>query len=343
MDEGTILVTGGTGFVGVSCIIRLLADGTRVRTTVRDLARADDLRELVRLGGADPDGVEVVAADLLDDAGWPDAVAGVTHVLHVASPFPVRQPKDEDELIAPAREGVLRVLSAARDAGVRRVVQTSSFAAIGYGRPNPGRAYTEEDWTDPDGPGVTPYIRSKTLAEHAAWQFIDREGGGLELATVNPVGIFGPAIGTDLSTSLELLRQLLDGGYPVVPNGTVSAVDVRDVADLHVLAMRHPDAAGERFLAVSGDAITYLDLSRFLRDRLGERARRAPTRVIPDWVVKAGAPFSRELRLMASELGRRGDASHGKATRMLGWTPRSREEAILASAQSLLDLGLVRA
>ncbi|MRX44542.1 SDR family oxidoreductase [Agromyces kandeliae] len=342
MDEGPILVTGGTGFVGVSCIIRLLADGARVRTTVRDLARADELRALVRLGGTDPDGIEVVAADLLDDAGWPAAVDGVTHVLHVASPFPVRQPKDEDELIAPAREGVLRVLRAARDAGVRRVVQTSSFAAIGYGRPNPGRPYTEEDWTDPDGPGVTPYIRSKTLAERAAWEFVDREGGGLELATVNPVGIFGPAIGTDLSTSLELLRQLLDGDYPVVPNGSASAVDVRDVAELHVLAMRHPDAAGERFLAVSGDAITYLDLSRFLRDRLGERARRAPTRVIPDWVVKAGAPFSRDLRQMASELGRRGDASHEKATRMLGWTPRSREDAILASAQSLLDLGLVR-
>ncbi|WP_400996795.1 SDR family oxidoreductase [Agromyces sp. GXQ0307] len=342
MDDELVLVTGGTGFVGITCIIRLLADGARVRTTVRDLARADEVRELVRRAGADPSGVEFVAADLTRDAGWSDAVAGAAYVLHVASPFPTRQPKDEDELIVPARDGVLRVLRAARDAGVRRVVQTSSFAAIGYGRPNPGRRYTEEDWTDPDGPGVTPYARSKTLAERAAWDFVACEGGRLELTTVNPVGIFGPAVGTDLSSSLELLRQLLNGDFPVVPNGSVGAVDVRDVADLHVRAMRHPDAAGERFLAVSGDAITYIELARLLRAGLGERARRVPRRVIPDWVVRAGAPFSRDLRLMSQELGRRADASHEKATRLLGWTPRDRDESVLASARSLVDLGLVR-
>lgn len=342
MSDELVLVTGGTGFVGTACIIRLLGDGVRVRTTVRDLGRADEVRELVRGAGADPGGIEFVAADLMHDAGWSEAVAGATHVLHVASPFPARQPKDEDELIVPAREGALRVLGAARDAGVRRVVQTSSFAAIGYGRPDPGRPYTEADWTDPDGPGVTPYAKSKTLAERAAWDFVDREGGGLEFATVNPVGIFGPALGTDLSSSLELLRQLLDGSFPVVPNGSVGAVDVRDVADLHVLAMRHPDAAGERFLAASGDAITYIELARLLRARLGERARRVPTRVIPDWVVRVGAPFNRELRLMSQELGRRGDASHEKATRVLGWTPRDRDESVLASARSLIDHGLVR-
>ncbi|BDZ55294.1 SDR family oxidoreductase [Agromyces marinus] len=341
MDDQPTLVTGGTGFVGIACVIALLADGARVRVTVRDLGRTDDLRRLVGLGGGDPDAVEVVAADLLDDAGWDAAVDGVGHVLHVASPFPVRQPRHDAELIAPARDGALRVLRAARDAGVRRVVQTSSFAAIGYGRAHPGRPYTESDWTDPDGRGVSAYVRSKTLAERAAWDFVEREGAGLELATVNPVGVFGPAIGTDLSSSLELLRQLLSGGYPMVPRGTVSAVDVRDVADLHVRAMRHPDAAGERFLAVSGDAFEYIELARLLRDELGERARRAPTRVIPDWLVRAGAPFSRELRSMATELGRRHDASHEKATRMLGWVPRPREEAVLASARSLVDLGLV--
>ncbi|WP_438853865.1 SDR family oxidoreductase [Agromyces sp. M3QZ16-3] len=344
MDDELVLVTGGSGFVGISCIVRLLGDGVRVRTTVRDLARADEVRGLARRAGADASGIEVVAADLLHDEGWSDAVAGATHVLHVASPFPTRQPKDEDEdeLIVPARDGALRVLRAARDAGVRRVVQTSSFAAIGYGRPNPGRRYTEEDWTDPDGPGVTPYAKSKTLAERAAWDFIARAGGGLELATVNPVGIFGPALGTDLSSSLELLRQLLNGAFPVVPNGSVGGVDVRDVADLHVRAMRHPDAAGERFLAVSGDAITYIELARLLRAGLGERARHVPTRVIPDWVVRAGAPFNRDLRLMSQELGRRGDASHEKATRLLGWTPRDRDESVLASARSLVELGLVR-
>jgi nucleoside-diphosphate-sugar epimerase len=342
MDDDLVVVTGGTGFVAVHCIVRLRADGVRVRATVRRPQRADDLRALVRLGGADPAGLEVATADLLDDAGWPAAVAGATHVLHVASPFPARQPRNEDELIAPALDGTLRVLRAARDAGVRRVVQTSSFAAVGYGRPHPGRRFTEEDWTDPASPAVTPYVRSKTLAERAAWDFVGREGGDLELATVNPVGVFGPAIGTDLSASLELLLALLNGRYPAVPRGTVNAVDVRDVADLHVRAMRHPDAAGERFLAVSGDAIAYAELSALLRAELGERGRRATTRVLPDWVVRAGAPFSTELRAMAAELGHRLDASHEKATRVLGWNPRPREEAVLAAARSLIDLGLVR-
>ncbi|MGR0221414.1 NAD-dependent epimerase/dehydratase family protein [Agromyces sp. ZXT2-6] len=342
MDDELVLVTGGTGFVAVHCIVRLFADGARVRATVRRPERADDLRDLVRQGGADPAGLEIATADLLDDAGWPAAVDGATHVLHVASPFPVRQPKDEDELIAPAREGALRVLRAARDAGVRRVVQTSSFAAIGYGRPHPGRRYTEADWTDPEAPDITPYVRSKTLAERAAWDFVGREGGDLELTTVNPVGVFGPAIGTDLSASLELLLALLNGRYPAVPRGSVNAVDVRDVADLHVRAMRHPDATGERYLAVSGDAFEYAELSALLRAEFGDRARRATTRVLPDWVVRTGALFSSEFRTMAGELGRRVDASHEKATRMLGWTPRPREEAVLASARSLIDLGLVR-
>jgi nucleoside-diphosphate-sugar epimerase len=342
MSDELVVVTGGTGFVAVHCILRLLTDGTPVRATVRDPGRADGLRALVRLGGADPTGLDIIAADLLDDDGWPAAMRGATHVLHVASPFPTRQPRHEHELIAPARDGTLRVLRAARDAGVLRVVQTSSFAAIGYG-PHPGRRFIEEDWTDPDRPGISAYVKSKTLAERAAWDFVDREGGDLELAVVNPVGVFGPALGTDLSSSLALLLALLNGRFPAVPRGSVNAVDVRDVADLHVIAMRHPDAAGERFLAVSGDAFTYPELAALLRAELGDGARRVPTRTIPDWVIRAGAPFSADLRAMARELDHRLDASHEKATRMLGWSPRSREEAVVAAARSLVELGLVRA
>ncbi|MBM7505970.1 SDR family oxidoreductase [Agromyces aurantiacus] len=353
MSGELVVVTGGTGFVGIHCVLRLLAgggggtsgdgdDAPRVRATVRDAARADDLRALVRLGGGDPERVEVAAADLLDDAGWRDALAGATHVLHVASPFPARQPRDERRLIEPARDGTLRVLRAARDAGVRRVVVTSSFAAVGYGA-HPGRPFTEDDWTDPDRPGLTAYVRSKTLAERAAWEFVDREGGGLELSVVNPVGVFGPALGADLSSSLLLLQVLLDGRIPAVPRGSVNAVDVRDVADLHVRAMRHPDAAGERFLAVSGDAFTYAELAALLRAELGHAARRVPTRTIPDWVIRAGAAFSADLRGLVADLGSRKDASHDKAARVLGWDPRPREEAVLASARSLIELGLVRA
>ncbi|WP_136707329.1 aldehyde reductase [Agromyces sp. H66] len=340
MSAELVVVTGGTGFVGSHCIVRLLDAGYRVRTTLRSLARADEVRALVRAGGADPAGLEYAQTDLLHDDGWRDAVAGATFVLHVASPFPVRQPKDPDELIAPARDGSLRVLRAARDAHVRRVVLTSSFAAVGYSS-RPDRPFTEDDWTDPDDPGLSPYVRSKAVAERAAWDFVDREGGDLELSVVNPVGIFGPALGTDLSSSVELLLALLKGSVPAVPRGQTSGVDVRDVADLHVRAMTHPDAAGERFLAVSGEPITYPDLARLLRDRLGEDARRVPRLVIPDWLVRVGASVNAELRAVLPELSRSRRASSEKARRMLGWQPRSRDEAIIASAESLVRLGLV--
>ncbi|GAA4373259.1 NAD-dependent epimerase/dehydratase family protein [Agromyces bauzanensis] len=340
MNDELVLVTGGTGFVGSHCIVRLLDAGYQVRTTLRSLARADDVRALVRAGGADPAGLEYAQADLLHDDGWHAAAAGAIYVLHVASPFPVRQPKDASELIAPARDGSLRVLRAARDARVRRVVLTSSFAAVGYSS-RPDRPFTEEDWTDPDDPGLSPYVRSKAIAERAAWDFVDYEGGDLELSVVNPVGIFGPALGADLSSSVALLRALLTGRVPAVPHGQTSGVDVRDVADLHVRAMMHPDASGERFLAVSGEPITYPDLARLLRERLGDDARRVPRIVIPDWVVRIGANLDADLRAMLPELNRSRRASSEKAQSVLGWRPRPRDEAIIASAESLLRLGLV--
>jgi len=342
MSGEIVLVTGGTGFIGAHCIVELLHAGYRVRTSIRSLERADDVRDMVRLGEADPDGIEFVAADLAHDDGWPEALAGATSVLHVASPFPVRQPKDENELITPARDGVLRVLRAARAAGVRRVVQTSSFAAIGY-RSDPGRPFTEEDWTDLSLPYLTPYIKSKTIAERAAWDFVEGEGDGLELAVVNPVPVFGPVLGRDFSTSVELLRRLLNGRAPAVPPGTTTGVDVRDVADLHVRAMTHPDAAGERFIAVAGDPITFHGLAMLLRDRLGADAKRVPTRVLPRWLVQAGALVSPDLRAVVPQMRRVQGASHEKAERMLGWQPRPTEDAIVASAESLVRLGLVNA
>ena len=341
MSGELVLVTGGSGFVGVHCIVQLLDAGFRVRTTLRSSNRSEEVRTMVRAGGADPTGLEFAEADLLRDEGWPAAVVGASYVLHVASPFPVRQPKDADELITPAREGTLRVLRAARDARVRRVVLTSSFAAVGYGT-DPDRPYTEEDWTDLSDPKLSPYARSKTMAERAAWDFIDREGGDLELAAVNPVGIFGPALGNDLSSSLELLLALLNGRIPAVPNGTTMGVDVRDVADLHVRAMTQPDAAGERFIAVSGDPIAFRDLAKLLRERLGPDAKRVTTHVVPDWLVYAGALVSNDLRAVAPELHRSRRASSEKAERMLGWRPRPLDEAILAAAESIVQLRFVR-
>src|SRR5271168_4395523 len=274
----TVLVTGGSGFIGAHCILRLLEAGYAVRTTVRNLGREGEVRAMLKVGGAEPGGqLSFVAADLEKDAGWPEAIAGCEYVLHVASPLPPSVPKHEDELIVPAREGTLRVLRAARAAGVRRVVITSSFAAIGYGHPPQQAPFDESSWSNIDGTAAA-YVKSKTLAERAAWQFIVEEGGGLELAVINPVAVLGPVLGTDLSSSIQIVQRMLDGGMPAAPHLVFGVVDVRDVADLHLRAMSNPAAKGERFLAVSGDFLSMLDISKILKSHMGEAAKRVPTR-----------------------------------------------------------------
>jgi len=280
-------------------------------------------------------------ADLTSDAGWAQAVAGCADVLHVASPFPMTVPKNEDDLIVPARDGTLRVLRAARDAGVRRVVVTSSSAAIAYGHAPTARSFTEETWTNPDRPGVGPYQKSKTLAERAAWDFIAREGGALELAVVNPVGILGPALGAPLSTSVDIVKQMLERALPALPQITFCVVDVRDVADLHVLAMTDPAANGQRFLAVAGEPMSLRDIALMLRARLGTAARRVPTRTIPNWTLRLAAGVVPSLRPITGELGTVRATSNEKAKRVLGWAPRTNEEAIVATGESLMRLGLV--
>ncbi|GAA2973898.1 NAD-dependent epimerase/dehydratase family protein [Actinokineospora diospyrosa] len=337
-----VLVTGGSGFLGAHAVVRLLADGYRVRASVRSLDRVADVREMVRVGGVDPhSALSFVAADLTGDAGWGEAVTGCSYVLHVASPFPLATPKAEDALVAPARDGALRVLRAARDAGVRRVVMTSSFAAVGYGHPQTERVFTEETWTNLDGPGITPYVRSKTLAERAAWEFA--EGSAVELAVVNPVGIFGPVLGPDYAGSVDLVRRLLDGELPGVPRLSTSLVDVRDVADLHVRAMVDPAAAGQRFIAAAGDYVTMPEMAEILREHLGPAAARVPTKVLANWLVRVSALMHRSLRPIVPLLGRHRRVSHEKATRLLGWHPRPNEDVIIATAESLLRLGLVAA
>jgi len=330
-----VLITGGSGFVGSHCIVAALRQGFQVRTTVRSMARAGEVRAMVTAGGQDGAAVEVVTADLTSDAGWTDAVAGVDSVLHVASPFPVGVPSDPAELIVPARDGALRVLRAAAAAGVRRVVQTSSFAAVGYGHAPRALPFTEEDWTDLSGARPVPaYPTSKTLAERAVWDFAARHPA-LEVATVNPVGILGPALGRDTGTSLEMVKRLL-GGVPGVPDLSFGVVDVRDVADLHLLAMTRPEAPGERFLATSGDFMSALDMARVLRAGLGDRARRVPTQLLPNSLIRLAGRFDQGMAQLATELGQLKNASGRKAERLLGWAPRPREEALLASAESLL-------
>ncbi|MGA9255703.1 MAG: aldehyde reductase [Candidatus Sulfotelmatobacter sp.] len=336
-------MTGGSGFIGSHSILQLLAAGHQVTTTVRTLKREGDVRAMLKQGGAEPGNrLSFIVADLENDTGWPEGVAGCDYVLHVASPFPPNIPKHEDELIVPAREGTLRVLRASRDAGVKRVVLTSSFAAIGYGHRPQSAPFNETNWTDPNGEDVTAYVKSKTLAERAAWDFIANEGGNLELSVINPVGVFGPVLGPDYSTSVLLVQRLMDGAMPGVPRLYFGAVDVRDVADLHIRAMTNPAAKGERFLAVAGDFMSILDIAKVLKNRMGASAKRVPTHQLPDWLVRIAALRDPAVRQILPELGKTKNATNEKAKRMLGWAPRSNEEAVVATAESLVRLGLLK-
>ena len=339
----TVLVTGGSGFIGSWCIIQLLQAGHQVRTTVRNLAREGDVRAMIKAGGAEPgDRLSFFAANLESDAGWKEAVSGCEYVLHVASPFPPGEPKHEDELIVPAREGALRVLRAAREAGVKRVVLTSSFAAVGYGKKPQGRPFDETDWTDPREPGSTAYVKSKTIAERAAWDFIAKEGKGLELSVVNPVGVFGPVLGSDYSTSILLVKRFMEGDVPGCPKLYFGIVDVRDVADLHIRAMTDPAAKGERFLATGSEFVSMIEIAHMLKARLGAAAKDVPTRQIPNWVVRLAALRDPALKLVVPELGKVKNATNAKARKLLAWTPRSNEDALVATAESLLRLGLLK-
>jgi nucleoside-diphosphate-sugar epimerase len=331
----TVLVTGGSGFLGGWCVVELLRRGYRVRTTVRDLAREGEVRAAVGSQLDAGDRLTVLAADLLSDEGWQGAVAGCDYVLHVASPFPPVQPKDPDELIVPAREGTLRVLKAALDAGVDRIVVTSSVAAVtGSGVAVHGRPLAEDDWSDPDNLKMTPYARSKTIAERAAWDFAQERGATEKLATVNPGAIIGPVLSEDRSFSLQAIERLLNG-MPGVPRIGFSFVDVRDVADLQIRAMTDPEAGGERFVAVE-QFMWMSEIAAILRDRLGEDAAKVPTRSVPSLVVRAMAIFDPSVRSIVGQLGRKTELSSEKAKTGLGWSPRPIEDTVVECAQSLL-------
>ena len=333
----TALVTGGSGFVGGHIVWQLLAAGHSVRATVRSEAKAASLRaSLVAVGVPHLDRLDIFFADLARDDGWAEACVGCDFVLHVASPLAAT--KVEADVVGPAVDGSLRVLRAARDAGVKRVIVTSSCGAIYYGHPLQNAPFDETSYTRVDGGEMSAYVKSKALADQAVWSFMDQVGGEMELVSIYPTGIFGPAMGHDYASSLDLIRRLLTGAMPACPDLWFGCVDVRDVASLHLLAMTAPVAAGQRFIASSGPAVSMLDIAQVLRERLGSRANRVPTRKLPDLMVRIMSLFNDDLAALVPLLGKARSATSAKAKQLLGWKPRSWQDAVVAAAESLLDL-----
>lgn len=341
MNDRLVLVTGGTGFIAQHCILALIAAGHRVRTTVRSPGREAEVRANLKVGGIEPgERLSFVTNDLTADQGWAAAADGCTYVLHGASPTPSGAQVREEDWVRPAVDGNLRVLRVARDAGVTRVVLTSAFGAIGVGHKPMQRPFDETDWSDLTG-NVAPYQRSKTLSERAAWEFIAREGRSLELSAINPVAVLGPALGADYSHSIRIIKSMMDG-QPACPQINSGFVDVRDVADLHLRAMTSPAAKGERFLAIAGDSMWLVDVAKVLRQRMGSAADNVSTRVMPNWLVRLAARSNPAMKAIVPMLGVNMNATAEKARRLLGWTPRSREDAIVATADSLVRLGLLK-
>lgn len=335
---GTILVTGGSGYIAGFVIRALAAQGWTIHTTIRSLMREAEVRRTL---GVPTDQLQVFAADLLNDTGWAEAVAGCSHVAHVASPLPTGAVRHEDDLIVPAREGALRALRFAKSAGVERFVMTSSVAAIAYGHGVKIATYTEADWTDVEGPQVHAYAKSKTLAERAARDWVAGEGGDMVYCTVNPAAVLGPVLGPDFSGSIEVVQRLISGSLPGLPDFGFGVVDVRDVADLHVRALTAEGMQGERFIG-SGPFMMMADIAAVLRERMGAEARKVPTRKLPDIVLKLVSVFDPTVRMVTGELGKRRSTPSDHARERLGWVPRPAADTIVDTARSLIDLGIVK-
>jgi dihydroflavonol-4-reductase len=332
---GTVLVTGGTGFVGGWCVVELLRRGYIVRTTVRSLSKETALRSAVASTAVSSDRLTVLAADLTKDAGWDAAMAGCDYVLHVASPLGGDGPGDPDAVIIPARDGTLRVLGAATRAGVKRVVMTSAATTATPPLESARSSISDETvWFDPAEPKVDAYRQSKRLAERAAWEFVKAHRAGTTLTTILPGAVFGPVLSPETLGSVQVISRLLDGRVPANPRLGFEIVDVRDLADLHIRAMTSERAGGERFLAV-GEFMWMADISRTLRAQLGTAASKVPTRALPDVVLRLMALADRSLRPMTPRLGRAHRHTSAKAERLLAWRPRPAVETLVACAQSL--------
>ena len=344
-NKETVLVTGGSGFIATHCIMQLVIAGYNIKATVRDLSRTIMLNDIIANGLKKQNisaelAIDWQEASLTEDAGWDAAVAGCDYVLHVASPVAMEMPKDENEMITPAVEGTKRVLQAASKAGVKRVVVTSSVAAILYGTEKK-EPFTEDDWTDVNSKSANAYARSKTFAEKAAWEFIDNDDSGMELACVNPSLVLGPILEKDFGTSVGVVVEFLSGKYPFVPNMHFGVVDVRDVAALEILAMTRPEAAGKRFIC-SESTMKLKDQSDLLIELLPEFKKKLPKGIAPNWLIKIMALFMPALKAVTSEIGKNRELDSSRARNLLGWQPRPAAEALKAAAESVVEFGVAK-
>ncbi len=333
-----VLLTGVSGFIAKHCAVKLLNAGYAVRGTLRSMARADGVRAALKPHLKDAAALERLSftvADLSSDAGWDMAAEGVDAVMHTASPFPIAQPKNADELIRPAVDGTLRVLRAAKAAGVKRVVLTSSTVSVLTGQ---DRVHSEADWLDPADPRASAYARSKVMAERAAWDFVKTEAPDMALTAVNPGFVLGPPLDQDFGSSVSVIRRFLSGKDPAVPPIGFPVVDVRDVAEMHLRALQKPETAGKRYLAVAGP-MWMQEMTQALKDTWPDR--KIPTRKAPAWLMRVLALFDGEIRAILPSLGRIERADNTRAREEMGMVFVPPKEALLQTATYLVDNRLV--
>ena len=335
----TVLVTGGTGFIGLHCLQQLLDKGYKVRTTLRSESRKQEVMEAMKKHSSNCENLEFFIADLLNDDGWKEAVEGSKYVLHVASPFFLGEPENEDVFIKPAVEGTLRVLKACADSDVQKVVLTSSFAAVGYGHSREKEVYTEEDWSSVDGE-ISPYAKSKTLAEKAAWEFVENleESKKFELTVINPVAVTGPMLTSDIGSSNDFLLKLISGSMPACPKIHMGYIDVRDVAKAHIFSMTEEKTNGERII-VSENEMFFAEVGKTLNEA---GFKKSPTKEMPNFLVKIMSLFVGELKTLLSALNRKGDIDKTKAKSFFNWDYISTEQSVTETAQQLQDMGLIK-
>ena len=335
----TVLVTGGTGFIGLHCLQQLLDKGYKVRTTIRSESRKQEVLEAMKKHSSNCENLEFYIADLLKDDGWKEAVEGSKYVLHVASPFFLGEPENEDVFIKPAVEGTLRVLKACADADVQKVVLTSSFAAVGYGHPREKEVYTEEDWSSVDGE-ISAYAKSKTLAEKAAWEFVENleESKKFDLTVINPVAVTGPMLTSDIGSSNDFLLKLISGSMPACPKIHMGYIDVRDVAKAHIFSMTEEKTNGERII-VSENEMFFAEVGKTLNEA---GFKKSPTKELPNFLVKIMSFFVGELKTLISALNRKGDIDKTKAERFFNWEYISTEQSVTETAQQLQEMGLTK-